>query len=68
MSTKQKLLLAMGSAMLAAIAITGALATSHAGTPGVACTKADCTKADCTKECPKECPKECQPCTGCPGR
>jgi hypothetical protein len=63
MSTKQKLLAAIGSAMLAAIAITGALATSHAGTPGVAC-----TKADCTKQCPKECPKECQPCTGCPGR
>lgn len=58
MTTKQKLLLATGAAMLAAIGITGVLATSHAGTPGAACPKTDCSK---------ECPKECEPCPGCPG-
>jgi hypothetical protein len=45
---------------LAAIGITGALATSHAAAPDSACPKTDCAK---------ECPKECQPCpVRCPGR
>jgi hypothetical protein len=58
MTTKQKLLLAAGAAVLATIGITGAFATSHAGTSGAACPRADCTK---------ECPQECEPCPGCPG-
>lgn len=58
MTTKQKVLLATGAAVLATIAITGAFATSHAGTSGAACPKTDCSK---------ECPKECEPRPDCPG-